>query len=377
MDFTVITTYRCNSKCSMCHVWQNPSHPAEEVDMKTLEKIPFGIDHLNLTGGEPTLRGDLAQMVDLLHPRARKLEISTNGLRWQTLKAVIRKYPDIKVRFSLEGLGEVNDRIRGEAGGFERKVEGVKQLKELGGCDLGFAAVIQDDNAADLLPLYRLAQGMGVELATSVLHNAFQFHKADNYPYDRLRGAGAIEGLILEMLKTASVKNWFRAYLNLGLVEKVLGRPRLIPCSAGTDFVFLDPWGDVYACNVRPDLIMGNLVEQDWEEITSGTAAVEARDRVAACGHNCWMVGSARTAMRHPRFTRLPKFGPLWWVLVNKARVTLGLRVPFERYVDASAAGSLPAGSPRRSYLGEGGVKRRLQRRDEAHYTQFGEFDNY
>ena len=65
------------------------------------------------------------------------------------------------------------------------------------------------------------------------------------------------------MLKTGSVKNWFRAYLNLGLMEKVLGNDRLIPCTAASDFVFVDPWSDVYACNVRNDLLIGNLKEQD------------------------------------------------------------------------------------------------------------------
>ncbi len=73
----------------MCHVWQNPSHPDEEVSLETLEKAPAGVDNLNITGGEPTLREDLLEIVDVLYPKARKLEISSNGLRPERLEPAV------------------------------------------------------------------------------------------------------------------------------------------------------------------------------------------------------------------------------------------------------------------------------------------------
>lgn len=376
MDLTVISTYRCNSHCSTCNIWQNPTRPADEISLETLEKIPDGIDNLNISGGEPTTRADLMEMVDILRPKARILEISSNGTYPQRLEAIVKKYPEIKIRFSLEGTAEVSDAIRGEKNGFETKVAGLRRLKELGGCDLGFAATIQDDNVADLPYLYELTQKMGVELATSALHNGFQFHKNDNFPYNRARVAHGIEYLITAMLKTHSVKNWFRAYLNLGLMEKVLGNDRLIPCTAATDFVFVDPWSDVYACNVRSDLMLGNLKTQTWDEIYHGERAAKIRQQVAACQQNCWMVGSARTAMRHPVFTQLPKLKPFWWVVLNKARVTLGLPIPFEKYVNFHGADQRPSGPQRPSFLENGGIQRQLHTEESAHYEPFGEFKN-
>jgi MoaA/NifB/PqqE/SkfB family radical SAM enzyme len=168
----------------MCHIWHNPTIKKEEVSLATLAKIPAGIDYLNLTGGEPTLREDLTEIVDLLYPKAMQLEISSNGLHPERLEPIVRKYPCIKVRFSLDGMGVVNDRVRGEKDGFRTKVEGMRRLKEIGGKDLGFGSVIQDDNAENLLKLFKLARSQGVEFATSALHNGFQFHKNDNYPYD-------------------------------------------------------------------------------------------------------------------------------------------------------------------------------------------------
>lgn len=376
MDLTVIATYRCNSKCSMCYIWKNPTLPAEEVSLETLAKLPGGFDNLNITGGEPTLRADLTELVDLLHPKARKLEISSNGLHAERLEPIIKKYPDIKVRFSLEGFDLTNDSIRGEDGGFQKKVAGLLRLKELGGCDLGFATVLQDDNVADIVRLYHFAQEQGVEFATSALHNAFQFHKNDNYPYDRLRVAREIEKIVVEMLKTNQVKNWFRAYLNLGLIEKVLGHDRLIPCTAASDFIFVDPWSDVYACNVRPDLRMGNLAEQSWESLVSGAQADAIRRQVKACTQNCWMVTTARTAMRNPRLPALPKARPFWWVLVNKLRVTLGLGVDFAKSIDYKKVYQDEAVPRRTYYLGGTGVKRRLQRKADTHYVQIGDYFN-
>lgn len=376
MDFTVISTYRCNSKCSTCNVWQHPSRPAEEISLETLRKIPSGIDNLNITGGEPTLREDLFEMVEILYPKAKKLEISSNGLHPERLEAIIQKYPDVKIRFSLEGFGDVNDTIRGEENGFQTKVDGLKRLKALGGCDLGFATVIQDDNIQDLVKLYAFTQEMGVEMATSALHNGFQFHKGDNFPYNRKKVAKEIEKLIVEMLRTNSVKNWFRAYLNLGLMEKILGHDRLISCSAGTDFVFVDPWGDLYACNVRPDLYIGNLETQSWEEVFQGELAQQVRQKVSVCTQNCWMVGSARTAMRNPKFTSLPKFRPMMWVALNKAKVTLNLPISFERYVDYKNVVQDKEVANRPSYLNSKGIKRMLQRKNETHYQNFGAFHN-
>ena len=48
MDLTVISTYRCNSKCQMCYIWQNPTDPKEEVSVESLKKLPGGFDNLNV-----------------------------------------------------------------------------------------------------------------------------------------------------------------------------------------------------------------------------------------------------------------------------------------------------------------------------------------
>lgn len=334
MDLSIITTYRCDSRCSMCYIWQNPTHPNYELDIDTLRKLPGGFDHINVTGGEPTLRKDLFEICQVLHPKARTLEISSNGLHGAVLERIVKAFPAIKVRISVEGFEATNDRIRGEEGGFAKKMEAMNRLIAAGGKDLGFATTFQDENIEEVLGLYQMARKLNVEFATSALHNAFQFHKNDNYIYDRVRVAQRVETLITQMVDSWNVKNWFRAYLNLGLIAKVLGQDRLHPCTQGTDNVFIDPWADVWACNVRNDLLMGNLRDQCWEAIYHGPVATAVRSEVASCAQNCWMVSSAKTAMRSRHNARLPKLAVLRWVMWNKAKRTLRLPIAFSRYID-------------------------------------------
>ena len=358
MDLTVISTFRCNSKCQMCYIWKNPTDPKEEVSLETLSKLPAGFDNLNVSGGEPTLRKDLGEIADLLHPKARVMEISSNGLHPERLVPIIKKYPDIKVRFSLEGNQATNDAIRGEKGGYATKVAGLRMLKEAGGTDLGFAMVIQDENVDQLVSIYEFARKEGYELATSALHNAWQFYKNDNYFYERKVVARKVEGLIEAMLRSSKPKNWFRAYLNLGLIEKILGHDRLIPCTAGKDFAFIDPWSDVWACNVRSDLPMGNLARQSWDEIINGEVAQRTRRKVAGCEQNCWMVTTARTAMRSNIIPQMPKAEPLLWVLKNKLKVSIGKKVCFDSYINYSDVRPSPV-VRRESFLAKN-VKGRL-----------------
>ena len=126
------------------------------------------------------------------------------------------------------------------------------------------------------------------------------------------------------MLKGFNVKNWFRAYLNLGLMAKVLGNRS---CAAAENFIFIDTWSDIYACNVRPSLKLGNLETQDRDEIWNSPIIEEAREKVYNCIQNCWVVGSAKTAMRHKNYPKLPSAEPLLWVIYNNQKYCLAERL--------------------------------------------------
>jgi radical SAM protein with 4Fe4S-binding SPASM domain len=82
-----------------------------------------------------------------------------------------------------------------------------------------------------------------------------------------------------------------------GLWDFASGRGRALPCRAGRDFFFLDPGGDVYTCNAAP-YRMGNLAEQEFDVLWSSPGAGDARTQADRCQAGCWMICTARTAIR-------------------------------------------------------------------------------
>lgn len=331
MECAVITTYRCNARCQMCNIWQNPTRPTEEFSPRILEKLPGGMKRLNITGGEPLLRDDLLEIVEVLDTKTHRLEVSTNGYFVDRLLDIGRKFPEITVRVSVEGLSGLNDELRGIRGGFDRALRAVVHLKGLGLDDVGFAMVISDQNAPDLLDLYHLTAALGVEFSTSTLHNSFYFHKHDNAIADLDLAVDETQRYIEALLRSRRrnlrlrVKDWFRAYLNLGLIRHMRGEQRPLQCRAGTDSFLVDPAGQILACNGSAEpWIMGDLTTQTFEEIWHSPQAEMARQRVAACTQNCWMMGTAVPALRRSLVSVTS------WVLRNKIRLWRGMELDLD-----------------------------------------------
>ncbi|MEE8576327.1 MAG: radical SAM protein [candidate division Zixibacteria bacterium] len=101
MNASVITTYRCNAKCHMCNIWKFPTDIEEELTPDIIAKLPGGLGRINLTGGEPTLREDIDELVGILYKKCQKVEISTNGYYTDTLVRLAEKYPVIMIGVSL------------------------------------------------------------------------------------------------------------------------------------------------------------------------------------------------------------------------------------------------------------------------------------
>src|SRR5204862_5350918 len=81
-------TWVCDAQCEMCNNWK---HGDRKSDMTLAQLEPalthsfWGpVENLNLSGGGPTTRNDLPEMVEMFHrhlPRMRKIGINTTGLR--------------------------------------------------------------------------------------------------------------------------------------------------------------------------------------------------------------------------------------------------------------------------------------------------------
>jgi len=311
MEGILVSTYRCNARCHMCNTWKFPTTAEQEMDPKYYESLPH-LKFMNITGGEPFLRKDLEDIIKVVKPKCDRICISTNGYFTDRVVALAEKFNgELGFRISLEGLPKANDELRGISDGFDHGLRTLLQLKRMGLKDIGFGITISDRNAKDVLELYELAKGLGVEFATAVVHNAYYFHKFDNEITDKEGVSESIRELIRELLKTKRPKNWFRAYFNHGIINYIHGGDRLMPCEMGEDLFLIEPWGDIRPCNVLEES-MGNLKEADFQTIWNSARAAEVRKNARCCGKNCWMIGSVSPAIKKDKWT------PLKWILKNK-----------------------------------------------------------
>lgn len=312
LNGTVIVTYRCNARCTMCNRYKAPSKPEEEISLETIKKLP-PMYFTNITGGEPFIRQDLPDIVRELYKKSDRIVISTNGFFTDRIIKLCEEFPNIGIRISIEGLEQTNNEIRGLPDGFNRGYTTLKKLVEMKHPDVGFGMTVQDKNAPDLVPLYKKSEELGMEFATASLHNSFYFVEAKNIIHDRLMVAQNFEDLINELLNSNSPKKWFRAYFNHGLINYIFGQKRLLPCDMSFDTFFIDPYGDVMPCNGTKDKeVMGNLNNQTWDELWNSKQADEVRKKVRCCDRNCWMIGSVSPAM-HKYIWK-----PTLWVIKHK-----------------------------------------------------------
>jgi len=324
MEACFITTYRCNARCEMCQIWKKPSNSRDEIKPDILEKLPRGLKKMNISGGEPGLRKDLLDIVSVLNKKARKIDISTNGFFSERLVEVGKKFPHVEFRISVEGFPKLNDKLRGIKDGFDKALRTVIRLKEVGVRNVGFGIVISDKNKDDLLDLYNLCAMMGIEFASSTLHNSFYFNKLNNKIVNIDDTVTQMHKFIEALLKSKRsnlklrIKDWGRAFINYGILKHIQGETRPIPCGAATELFFIDPHGNILACNgSKTPWIMGNLKENSFEEIWHSEQAEGVRKKVTECQRGCWMVGSARPAMRSHIWI------PILWITKNKIKLMM------------------------------------------------------
>ena len=135
-------TGRCNWKCKHCY---QDGYKVKELSLKELDnianqcvefldllKITKEKSFINIGGGEPFLREDIFDFLDILNSKNRFSSpvIMTNGsFITDEMAKKLRKHNVRSVQVSLEGLEKVNDQIRPK-GSFKQIVGAIKILKK-------------------------------------------------------------------------------------------------------------------------------------------------------------------------------------------------------------------------------------------------------
>jgi len=137
----LFVTSRCNSFCQTCFYHEELNRPGDMTfaEIEKISRTMPPITDLWLSGGEPTLRHDATQIIDMFvrHNGVRRLIIPTNGLVksrvHQIVDHALGSHPalDLYLNIALDGQGETHDRVRGVPGHWEKTLDCIEELYPL------------------------------------------------------------------------------------------------------------------------------------------------------------------------------------------------------------------------------------------------------
>jgi MoaA/NifB/PqqE/SkfB family radical SAM enzyme len=285
VNITVSGSYRCNSRCKTCNVWLLPNDDMtlEEWD-QTFESLGRAPYWFTFSGGEPTLRKDLPEMVGSAYRHCRPgiINIPTNGIQQKIIPGNVERVLEVApkseviINLSLDGVGLKHDEIRGVRNNWNRAMATYGALKELqkhhSHLTLGIHTVISNYNVDSFPELCEYVQRElnpdsyiteiaeeRVELDTvglGITPTAEKYTVAIDALLERMREE--------RLTGVAEVAQAFRRRY-YELVKRTLREQRqVIPCMAGVASAQIAPNGDVWTCCVRAES-MGNLRDHGYD----------------------------------------------------------------------------------------------------------------
>ncbi|MHA2378436.1 MAG: PqqD family peptide modification chaperone [Candidatus Thorarchaeota archaeon] len=134
----IALTYRCNNKCRFCYAYA-PYRESGEMETAEVKRVidmiveDAHVPSLSFTGGEPTLRDDLFELIAYARGKGLRVNLITNGRRCAD-KVYVQRLAEAglnSAQVSIEGpTAEVHDHIIGVPGSFEQTMQGIKNLRE-------------------------------------------------------------------------------------------------------------------------------------------------------------------------------------------------------------------------------------------------------
>jgi MoaA/NifB/PqqE/SkfB family radical SAM enzyme len=277
-------TYRCNARCGMCGYWRNPSHVEDEL---TAHQVKAGLDRVsaggcrfvNFSGGEPTLRADLEDIVAHASSAGMWVSMVTNGsLLTRDRLAGLRDAGLDSLLVSLDSVdADAHDRRRGLAGSHARALECLGWLADdfLTGHRIGgLMTVVCEDNHETAIQLAELAERLGVYILLQPEHGSKTGRPGRVSPL-----SPSLVDRLIEAKTTSPAMLNSHGYLRALRQVAVAGVEAA--CHAGRKYFSVDPYGNLHAC--VDTQAVGHVLHGDLSVLSSESSLAAIR----SCP-GCW-----------------------------------------------------------------------------------------
>lgn len=331
----LFVTSRCNAYCQTCFYHAELNHPGD-MTFAQIEKVSQTmppITDLWLSGGEPTLRKDVSEIVDLFvrNNGVKRLIIPTNGLiksrTFDIVERALSRNPeiDLYLNVALDGYGKTHDQIRGVPGNWEKTLDCIEFLYPL-------KEKFQDRFRLNVNTVVCAANYLEIEKLAEFLWTNYRL---DGQYFNIVRG----ETLVGDSIKQVPVEVLPEMYSYVSRLTKRYGdrmfaaddagkrfvknaayvgaitthyrtqhanfevsTPWPFPCTAGETTAVIDYNGDVRACELREKFATLAAYDYDFGALwDANERALELRQidggKACWCTHVCFIHDS----MRHSR----------------------------------------------------------------------------
>jgi radical SAM protein with 4Fe4S-binding SPASM domain len=269
---------------------------------------------LTFTGGEPFLRDDFTDLVEVFHRvnRAYHLGIATSGFNPDRTEAGIRRILErcsgcrLTVGLPVEGPPGLNDEIRGVDGFFERTTETLARLKRLKKNHPRLTLLIDITasafNRGQLIETYELIRDRLSPDVTNVILTRGEPREEGARELDPTEVA-CLHALMEGDIRAGRVPGYSFFGQLIHAKDIVLRRMALdifrnssyhLPCQAGRAAGVLMPEGDVYPCELWNESL-GNVRETGFSfpDVWNSEKAKEVRAKIldsrCTCYHQCFL----------------------------------------------------------------------------------------
>jgi MoaA/NifB/PqqE/SkfB family radical SAM enzyme len=258
-------TNACPQNCAYCY---NKGRNGRVMDSATIKRVikelkALGVFWLGLTGGEPLLNKDLAEIIESAGEDCAVKLFTTGSTLTEGLASDLKNAGLFSVSVSLDHWREEeHDRARGTPGAFRGALRAIEIFRKNDGLDVGVSAVLSKDMIVrdEVEEFLRFLAGLGV-------HEAWLSEAKPSVQGFWEPGLVITEA---ERRKLASLQDRYNrdGRITVNYLGHFEGREHF-GCNAGRKMVYVDAFGEVSPCVFVP-MTFGNVGELPVREIVAG-----------------------------------------------------------------------------------------------------------